>query len=164
MTNFEITMDGPSLKEIFGPLSEEDDKKIRLCIVEINNRLKECASSVGERVHWKDSGLELEATRTRQVSISTSIPAYLDDGTTISFNSDLYTNEYYGQDHDQIVWKIESSVHIDDLRFPNSGLDRIEQEIIEAKSPFDAIQALKKSTDLLLARVLEADKERWRKS
>ncbi len=76
----------PHLEAVLGPLSSEDDAKIRAIFDDVDAVLLGIARHFNrDRAGWEGTGLELTSMASGQVAISSHVGACVDDGKCVDF-------------------------------------------------------------------------------
>ena len=147
MNSSSIQNHQPHLESVLGPLSEEDDFKIRSMFLEIDAMLLGLARSFGkEQAGWEGTGLELTWIRSGQMDISSSVGA-VENGSCVEYCVALRPSWYFGERSTITTWEIELSIDADcGHRVDCGGMHCVHEESAHAKSPMEAAKALHSAT------------------
>jgi hypothetical protein len=105
----------PHLEAVLGPLSAEDDAKIRGIFAEADMLLLEIAHHFHhDRAGWEGTGLELTWAASGQVSISSNVGARVEDGKCVDFCVELRPSWYYGDCSPTLMSEVETEIYADE--------------------------------------------------
>jgi hypothetical protein len=134
----------PHLESVLGPLTEEDDSKIRSIFREIDGVLLEIAHHFGHnRAGWEGTGLELTWTKSGQTAISSNVGASNEEGECVDFCVELRPSWYFSEKAALLKWDVESSVEADCLHsVDHAHMHTVNEVLVRIDSPIDAALAL----------------------
>jgi hypothetical protein len=133
----------PHLEAVLGPLSSEDDAKIRGIFAEADMLLLEISHHFHhDRAGWEGTGLELAWAASGQVSISSNVSARVEDGKCVDFCVELRPSWYYGDRSPSLMWEVETEIYADCQHAVDHGsmdlVHRIEPLLVESPTMYGA--------------------------
>lgn len=143
----------PHLESVFGPLSADDDSKLRSIFRDVDQILLEIARHYGREEAGSDgTGLELTWMHSGQVAISSHVGSCTPKGGCVDFMLELRPSWYFGERSSLPTWDVEFSVtadcgHAEDhsyMRTVHEAVVRKESVIAAATEQFNAAQELRR--------------------
>ena len=152
----------PHLESVFGPLSEEDNSKIRTILDEVDVILLEIARHFGhDRAGWEGTGLELNWMQSGQTAIGSNVGASNQKGDCVDFCLELRPSWYFGEKSPLLKWEIESAVEADCLHsVDHAHMHTVNEVSVRMDSPIEAALALLEASREL-QRLADVPLERW---
>lgn len=152
----------PHLESVLGPLSDEEDSKIRTLLSEVDGVLLEIAHHFGsEGAGSEGTGLELAWIPSGQVYIS----SYVGTSTKracIEFGIELWPSWAYGNRTSTLTWNIETTVRADcQHRVDHGGMDVVHEVSVRVESALEAALALQSASHDLRNLALAFPLEHW---
>ena len=153
----------PHLDAVLGPLSAEDDSKIRTILSEVDTVLLEIAHHFGrDRAGWEGTGLELTWMQSGQVAISSHVGAFSQKRGCIDFCLELRPSWYFGEKSSVLMWDIEASVEADcGHTVDHSHMHTVHEVSVRKKSAVEATLELKTAVRELQRLATEFSIEHW---
>src|SRR5262245_25837902 len=104
----------PHLEAVLGPLSSDDDAKIRGIFAEVDVVLLEIANHFHrDRTGWEGTGLELTWAESGQVSISSHVGASIERAKCVDFLVELRPSWYFGQRSPTLTLEVDTEIYAD---------------------------------------------------
>ena len=153
----------PHLEAVLGPLSAEDDSKIRLILSEVDGILLEIARHFGrDRAGWEGTGLELTWMQSGQMAISSNVGACTPKGECIDFGIELRPSWYLGERSSVLKWDVESTVAADCRHAEDhSHMHTVHKVVVRTESVIDAVTELLNAARELRRLAMEFPIEHW---
>jgi hypothetical protein len=153
----------PHLESVLGPLSAEDDSKIRRILSEVDTVLLEIASHFGrDRAGWEGTGLELSLVQSGQVAISSNVSSSTPKGDCVDFCLELRPSWYFGERSSVLTWDIEFSIEADCRHsVDHSHMHTVNEVSVRVESAIDAAQKLQAAGLELKRLASEFSLEHW---
>ena len=152
----------PHLESVLGPLSDEDDLRIRSLLDEVDRVLLEIAGNFGRScAGWEGTGLELNWYASGQVSISSSVGAAASSG-CVEFGIELQPLWCFGNKSSNLAWDIETTISADCSHSnDHGGMDAVHETTVRVESAIDAAIAMRSAVDDLQRIAKEYSLEHW---
>jgi len=155
----------PYLDAVFGPLSAEDDSKIRGILSQVDIVLVAIARHFGrEGAGWTTTGLELAWMQSGQVSVRSYVEAGAQSGGgCIDFGLELRPSWYFGERSSVLTWDVELAVYADCMHAVDHGYMHTVHEVTVrvGGSAINAATALSIAVQDLKRLAVEVPAERW---
>ena len=153
----------PHLEAVLGPLSPEDDAKVRAIFAEVDTVLLEIAHHCKTKLAgWEGTGLELTSMASGQVSIGSHVGACVDGGKCVDFCIELHPSWYYGERSATLTWEVVTEIYAD-CRHPvdHSSMDLVHETSTRIGSSFEAAATLLNKARELLRLATDFPLEHW---
>jgi hypothetical protein len=163
MDSSSLQKNQPHLEAVLGPLSAEDDSKIRTILSDVDTVLLEIASHFGrDRAGWDGTGLELTWIQSGQVGISSYVGACTPKGEWIDFGIELRPSWYFGERSSALKWDVESTVAADCRHAEDhSHMHTVHEVVVRTESAIDAAMELLNAVRELRRLAMEFPIEHW---
>ena len=163
MNTSSLQKNRPHLETVLGPLSSEDDAKIRAIFAEADMLLLEIAHHFHhDRAGWEGTGLELTWAASGQVSISSNVGARVQDGKCVDFGVELRPSWYYGDRSPSLMWEVETEIYADCQHAVDHGsMDLVHETSTRIANSKEAAAALLSQVRELLALATDFSLAHW---
>lgn len=163
MQTFSLKKNRPHLESVLGPLSEQEDAKIRAVLDEVDDVLLEIARHFHlDGAGWEKTGLELTSMASGQVEICSHIGASIDPENCVDFCVELRPSWYFGQRSSSLTWVVTTEICADcHHAVSHSSMDSVHETSASAVSPVEAVATLLAATQDLLHRATDFPLAHW---
>ena len=153
----------PHLEPVLGPLSFEDDAKIRTIFDEVDVVLLEIAHYCHrDRAGWEGTGLELTLAASGQVAISSHVGACIDGGKCVDFGIELHPSWYFGERSPTLTWDVATEIYADCQHAAvHSSMDTVHENSTRSATSVEAAAALLAAARDLLRLATDFPLEHW---
>jgi len=153
----------PHLEAVLGPLSSEDDAKIRAIFDEVDAVLLGIARHFnGDRAGWEGTGLELTWMASGQVAISSHVGAGVDGGKCVNFCVELRPSWYFGERSSTSTWEVDTAIYADCRHaVDHSSMDTVHEASMRIGTAVEAALATLAASRELLRLATECSLEHW---
>jgi hypothetical protein len=153
----------PHLEAVLGPLSSEDDAKIRAIFDDIDAVLLGIARHFNrDRGGWEGTGLELTLMPSGQAAISSHVGACVDGEKCVDFCIELHPSWYYGERSPTLTWEVETEIYADcQHAVDHPSMERVHETSTRITSSVDAAAAMLTAFRELLRLATDFSFEHW---
>jgi hypothetical protein len=153
----------PHLEAVLGPLSSDDDAKIRAIFAEAEVVLLEIANHFHhDRAGWEGTGLELTWAESGQVSISSHVGASVEGAKCVDFLVELRPGWYSGHRSSTLTWEVDIEIYADCHDAVNhSSLELVHEASARFASPVEAARGVLSGARELLRLATNFSLEHW---
>jgi len=153
----------PHLEAVLGPITAEDDVKIRTVLDEVDQIMLGIARHFGrERAGWEGTGLELTWMESGQMAISSYVGACTKKGGCIDFCLELLPSWYSGDKSSTLSWVVELSVAADcSHAMDHSHMHTVHEVSVRANSALLASTTLRSEACELQRLATDFPVEHW---
>jgi len=165
-TTSSVAKDRPDLGPVFGSITDEQDRRIRGILLEVDENLLALARHFElERAGWEGTGLDLFSYPSGQVQLSSFVePCDKGDGNhSVSFCIELAPVSNHDDSCSEPAWDIELEVYADCQHKEYCGSMHLvhDRPAVRTASPIDAALALRDAAEELLRLGKETPLASW---
>lgn len=163
MDSSSLQKNQPHLEAVLGPLSDDDDSKIRTILSDVDKVLLEIASDFGgDRAGWDGTGLELTWMQSGQLDISSFVGACTPKGECINCGLALLPSWYCVERASDLKWDVEMDVSADCRHTEDHAhMHTVHEVVVRTESVMDAVMELLNAARELRRLAMEFPLEHW---